>query len=103
MFKKGINFQAGGVYLFLYRQSQEILSLKILYDFEGKCPEELSIKKGEIVSMVLAESEWTKVKTEDCGTTGIIPRNYYVYMDEEIDRFTFALEDIIFANYDCSI
>ena len=50
--------------------------------------------------MVLAESEWTKVKKENCGTTGIIPRNYYVHLDEQMDRLTFALEDIIFATYE---
>ena len=69
--------------------------LKILYDFGGQYEGELEVKKNEIVTMVEAQEEWTRVENES-GSIGLIPRNYYI---QESQDSVFTLQQILFSNY----
>ena len=71
------------------------LRLKILHDFCGKSKDELEVKKGEIVIMIEAQEEWTKVKNE-FGSVGLIPRNYYINESEDT---VLTLQQVLFSNY----
>jgi hypothetical protein len=63
-------------------RDSQVLDLKelptgtVLYNFKAANPDELSVKEGDIISIIKIESDgWTKC---GCGDkTGVIPTNYY--------------------------
>ena len=66
-----------------------------MYDFGGQYEGELEVEKNEIVTMVEAEEEWTKVQNSS-GLVGLIPRNYYIHESEDS---VFTLQQVLFSNY----
>jgi len=54
---------------------------KVLFDFQSRKPEELSLKKGETLENVgKVSDEWWKGRNKD-GKVGVFPANYVVVID----------------------
>lgn len=72
-------------------------SAKALFDFNGKEKGQISIKKGEILTVVSKEERhkgWRQVRSQDGARTGYVPANYIGQADDR-KVFGVALADIM--------
>ena len=49
------------------------------YDFQGKAKDDLSLKKGDVISIINKDNmDWWYAESKETGRKGFVPRNYIV-------------------------
>ena len=88
--------------------SGEEIMCVVLFDFEARSPEEVSVREGEFVTALQDGEEWVKIRTAD-GREGFIPftfiqilggegrqvRAIYEYTEAGDDRLQLRVGDVI--------
>ena len=62
---------------------EEILKMKMKYDFVAENEDELSAKKGEVLFCLDVKDDWFVASNPLTGESGIVPRSYVrQYLDD---------------------
>uniref|UniRef100_A0A3Q0SJA8 Osteoclast-stimulating factor 1 n=1 Tax=Amphilophus citrinellus TaxID=61819 RepID=A0A3Q0SJA8_AMPCI len=87
-------FPSQVTYPFIMSQNSYGLKVQVVHDFNPEGPGELSLRAGDIVTMVeKVDSEWYRGTCR--GSTGFFPINYVKVLGEQSDELSFSEGDVI--------